>query len=67
VVGTSQEETMVQTGEERKPGCNDLDKSSIFALTRKGADLLVVFHGKEGRYTCECTKFNDAKKREAYR
>ena len=51
----------------RKPGCNDLDKSSTFAQTWKGADLLLVFHGKERRYTCECTKFNDANKRETYR
>jgi hypothetical protein len=51
----------------RKPDCNDMDKSTKFALTRKGADLLLVFHGKERRYTCECTKFKDAKKREAYR
>ncbi len=34
----------------RKPACNDLDKSSTFAQTRKGADLLLVFHGKERRY-----------------
>ena len=39
----------------RMPDCNGLDKSSRFALTRKGADLLRVFHGKEWRYTCECT------------
>jgi len=51
----------------RMPSCNGLDKSSKFALTRKGADLLRVFHGKEWRYTCECTSFNDAKRREAYR
>jgi hypothetical protein len=37
------------------PGCNGLDKSSKFALSRKGADLLLVFHGNEWRYTCECT------------
>jgi len=51
----------------RMPSCNGLDKRSRFALTRKGADLLRVFHGKEWRYTCECTLFNDAKRREAYR
>ncbi len=34
--------------------------------TRKGADLLLVFHSKEGRYTCERMLFNDAKRREAY-
>ena len=28
--------------------------------TRKGADLLLVFHGDEGRYTCESMSFNDA-------
>jgi len=39
----------------RMPSCNGLDKSSRFAPTRKGADLLRVFHGKEWRYTCECT------------
>jgi hypothetical protein len=37
------------------PSCNGLDKSSKFALSRKGADLLLVFHGNEWRYTCECT------------
>jgi hypothetical protein len=39
----------------RMPSCNGLDKSSRFALSRKGADLLLVFHGNEWRYTCECT------------
>jgi hypothetical protein len=37
------------------PGCNGLDKSLKFALSRKGADLLLVFHGNEWRYTCACT------------
>ena len=31
------------------PNCNGLDKSSKFALTRKSADLLRVFHSKEWR------------------
>jgi len=39
----------------RMPSCNGLDKGSKFALSRKGADLLLVFHGNEWRYTCECT------------
>ena len=54
-------------GKKRKATCNELYRGSRFALTRKGADLLLVFHGKERRYTCECTKFNDANKRETCR
>ena len=49
----------------RNPDCNDQHKGSTLALTWKGAELLLVFHGKKRRYNCECTKFNDAKLREA--
>jgi len=35
-------------GKKRKSVCNGLDRGSKFALTRKGADLPVVFHCMNG-------------------
>jgi len=43
-----------------------MGKIGIVVPTRKGADLLLVLHGDEGRYTCESMSFNDANRREAY-
>jgi len=36
------------------PVCNGLDRGSNFALTRKGADLPMVFHCMKGGKTCVC-------------
>ncbi|MCD4808980.1 MAG: hypothetical protein K8R17_03690, partial [Methanosarcinales archaeon] len=35
-------------GKKRKATCNELHRGSRFALTRKGADLRVVFHCMNG-------------------
>jgi len=36
-----------------------MGKIGIVISTRKGADLLLVLHGDEGRYTCDSMSFND--------
>ena len=41
-------------GKKRKATCNELYRGSRFALTRKGADLPMVFHCMNGGKTDEC-------------
>jgi len=36
-----------------------MGRIGIAVPTRKGADLLLVLHGDEGRYTGESMSFND--------
>ena len=43
----------IGTDKKRTAICNESHKGSNFALTRKGADLSMVFYGKERRYTHE--------------
>ncbi|WAI01161.1 hypothetical protein [Methanogenium organophilum] len=44
-----------------------MGRIGVSTLTRNGADLLLVLYGIERRYIDECTAFNYATEREAYR
>jgi len=68
-VGTSRGELIVQEAEEKaKSECLPLTgRIGLNNPTGNGADLLMVFYGKKGEATYECTAFNDVTRREAYR